>query len=145
MLYRLRLAYLLVSLLALPSCIIVVEDDPDDPPADTSEVVVTPSCPGDPAYVENAEVVGDRLVVTASHGGCAPAEMWACWDGTFLESNPVQIPIAIHHAPAGDCDALFTSTISVSLDPVIDAYAGAYGAPDTMILRVGDFSPAWNP
>lgn len=145
-LYRVRLAYLLVSsLLVLPSCVIVVDEDPDDPPSDTSEVIVTPSCTGDPSYVDSAEVVGDRLVVTASYGGCASTQTWACWDGSFLESYPVQAPIAIHHAPAGDCDAYLTDTISVSLDPVIDGHVDAYGGTDTMILRVGDFSPIWQP
>jgi len=142
--YRLRLAVPLL-LVALPACIIVVDEEPDDPPADTSEVVVTSSCSGEPSYVDTAEVVGDRLVVTASYGGCSSTQTWACWDGTFLESFPVQVPIAIHHAPAGDCDAYLTDTISVRLDPVIEGYIDAYGGTDPIMLRVGDFSPVWQP
>jgi hypothetical protein len=129
--YRLRLAVPLV-LLALPACIIVVDEEPDDPPADTSEVVVTSSCSGEPSSVDTA-------------GGCGSTQTWACWDGTFLESFPVQVPIAIHHAPAGDCDAYLTDTISVRLDPVIDGYIDAYGGTDPIMLRVGDFSPVWQP
>jgi hypothetical protein len=143
--YPARLACLLVSLRLLPSCVIVLDEEPDGPPADTSAVIVTDVCPGDPSAVESAEVVGDRLVVTSGYGGCGPTLSWACWDGTFLESYPVQVPIAIHHEPAGDCDAYITETISVSLAPVIDGYVDAYGAADTMILRVGDFSPVWEP
>ena len=146
--YRVRLAYLssfLAGLLVLPSCIIVVEEDPDDPPADTSAVIVTDSCPGSTAFVDSAEVVGDRLVVTAGYGGCSNTQTWACWDGSFLESYPVQAPITVHHEPAGDCDALLTDTISVSLDPVIEGHVDAYGGTDTIILRVGEFSPAWDP
>jgi hypothetical protein len=147
-LYPAGLAYrsaLAAALLLLPSCIIVVDEDPDDPPSDTSAVIVTDVCPGDPSYVDGAEVVGDRLVVTASYGGCGSTQVWACWDGVFLESNPVQVPIAIHNEPAGDCDALFTDTISVSLEPVLDGYIDAYGGADTIILRVGEFSPTWTP
>lgn len=138
--------YRLLALLLLPGCIIVTDDGrSDDPPSDTSSVIVTTTCPGEPAFVDTAVVVDDRLVVTASYGGCNPAPLWACWDGVFLESYPVQARIAIHHDDAGPCDALFTSDLSVSLDPVIDGYADAYGSSDPIILRVGDSSPAWQP
>lgn len=132
--------------LLLPACVIVVDEPPsDDPPSDTSAVIVTDRCPGQAAFVENAEVVGDRLVVTAGYSGCGAAEVWACWDGSFRESFPVQAPIVIHHADAGFCDAYITSTISVSLDPVIDAYQDGYGTLDPIVLQVGDFSLRWEP
>lgn len=139
--------YRLASLLlALPACVFIVDDPPsDEPPPDTSAVLVTDRCPGDPAFVENAEVVGDRLVVTAGYGGCGATEVWACWDGAFAESFPVQASIAIHHADAGLCDAYITTTISVSLDPVIDAYADGYGTLDPITLHVGDFTLLWEP
>ncbi len=141
-----RLAYPLALLLTLPACIVVDEPPPsDDPPVDTSAVIVTDLCPGLPASVDSAEVVGDQLIVTASYGGCAPTALWACWDGTFLESYPVQAPISIHHDDAGDCDAWLGDQTSVSLEPVIEGHIDAYGGIDTMILRVGDFSPRWEP
>ena len=124
---------------------IVVDENPDDAPSDTSRVIVTDACPGSTAFVDSAEVVGNRLVVTAGYGGCSNTQIWACWDGSFLESYPVQAPIAVHHEPAGDCDALLSDTISVSLDPVIDGHVDAYGGTDTIVLRVGEFSPAWEP
>ena len=98
------------------------------------------------AKVAGREVIvpTNTFVATAAYGGCSAAPVWACWDGSFLESYPVQVPIAIHSADGG-CDALFTETISVSLDPVIDGYIDSYGETDAMVLRVGEFSPRWEP
>jgi hypothetical protein len=133
------------TLLFLPGCLIVLDDDNDDVPRDRSAAIVTDRCPGGNTLVQDAEVVGDALVVTAGHGGCHAAPIWACWDGLFLESFPVQARIAIHHAEAGDCDAYFERTIQVRLDPVLDDYRDAYGGADPLILRVGDFAPVWEP
>lgn len=103
------------------------------------------ACPGLAASIESARVDGDQLVVTMSYGGCSTPRIWACWDGTFLESFPVQAPIAIHYEPGGSCDALQTQTERFDLGAVIDAYADAYGGLDPIVLNVGGESVTWEP
>lgn len=143
---RSLLAALAPFLLAGSSgCFIVIDDDDDDLPGDTSEVLVRASCPGSAAVVDEVTLAGDTMVVTASYGGCGATRIWACWDGAFLESYPVQVPIRIHHEPAGDCDAWITQTEEIALDPVIDAYVDSYGGLDPIVLNVGGESVTWEP
>lgn len=133
----------ILLILATPACVIV--DDDNDPPADTSAVIVTDACAGIEGNVTAATVTGDALTFTVEYGGCAANEVWACWDGSFLESSPVQVPLTVRHRDAGQCDALLTTTRTVDLTPVIDAYTDAYGGADIMILRVDDVSATWEP
>lgn len=111
----------------------------------SSEVNVTSSCPGEPVLVESIEIVNGQLNATVGHGGCNAAAVWACWNGAFLESFPVQAHLAIHHAPAGNCDAFFTQTVSLSLEPVLDAYVDGYHRVDPIVLHVGGKSETWQP
>jgi hypothetical protein len=105
---------------------------------------VDDTCPGEPALVESISIEGDQLTYVAGHGGCDVAKMWVCWNGTFLESFPVQAQLVVHNAPAGNCDAFFTQTHTLPLEPVSDAYLDAYQRVDPIVVRVGQQSQTWN-
>lgn len=129
-------------LLALSGCIVAEEHEP---PTNTASVILSDRCAGLPGDVSTATIAGDTLTFTTQYGGCGSTEAWACWDGAFLESSPVQVPIVVHHADAGNCDAWLSTTRTVDLSPVIDAYADAYGGVDPMILRLDDVRVTWQP
>lgn len=130
----------LALLSALPAC----GGGDDDVPPGTRELIVIESCGGLAAPVTSATVDGDLLTYTTEYRDCTN-EVWACWDGSFQESFPVQAPISVRHRDEGDCDTLQTVTLTVDLSPMIDAYAEAYGRLDPITLRVGDIRVTWQP
>ena len=61
------------------------------------------STDGDPIDVTAVTVSGDRLDVEAGFGGgCAAHTVTACWDGSFMESDPVQARITLIHDANGE-------------------------------------------
>jgi hypothetical protein len=77
-------------------------------------------------------VSGDALAVNVTYsGGCEQHTFKLCWDGSFLESSPVQVGIwAIDTSEVVDtCEALPTEPRVFDLGPLRDAYTEAY---DTM-------------
>jgi hypothetical protein len=111
--------------------------DGNDYPDDTSAVLVTEECPGEPAGVTAVTYAGTDMTVTASYGGCQATRIWACFDGSYAISDPPMAEIHINHEPAGDCDALLTSSLTFSLSPVVDD-AGVLGDVQRIILFVGE-------
>jgi hypothetical protein len=99
----------------------------DDYPEDTSRVIIAAGdeCPGELVAEEVSIVDGTDLVVTARYGGCSATRVWACWDGTFVATDPPFAYVAIHHEPAGDCDALLQSEARISLAPMSSGPAGS--------------------
>lgn len=84
---------------------------------------------------------GDTLSFYAIYsGGCEAHEFIACWDGSFLESDPVQAPLNIVHIGNGDsCEALITEPISIDLTPLKEIYQSSYQTDSgTIILNFGD-------
>ncbi len=98
-------------------------------------------CPtgGDALAINSVWVKGDTLSVDASFsGGCAEHTVTACWDGSFLESNPVQAHISLYHDAHGDsCEAYLTQTFTFDLTSMKDVYNAGYpGTPGTVLLAV---------
>lgn len=90
----------------------------------------------DPLNVSNVKIAGDRLFVDIGHGGgCAEHTYRACWEGSFLESNPVQANIVLEHDANGDmCEAYLQETLEIDLTPMRENYEMGYPGTDGIIL-----------
>lgn len=86
-----------------------------------------------------ARVAGGVLALDVRYaGGCQQHDLDAvAWTG-WMESNPVQVGVALAHDAHGEtCKALVTSTLTFDPEPLRLAYVAAYGdAPATLVLRV---------
>jgi len=93
----------------------------------------------DGVEVMGARADGDFLVLDVRYaGGCTVHDLDAvAWTG-WMESNPVQLGVAVTHDAHGEtCEALVTRTLTFDLAPVRYAYAAAYpSGPATVLLRV---------
>lgn len=94
----------------------------------------------DPLQILAARVQAGVLEVEVEWGGgCAPHDVDAvAWTG-WMESNPVQVGVALAHDAHGDaCKALLRRTLRFDLEPLRTAYGRAYGpGPATLALRLG--------
>lgn len=115
---------LLILTLVAPLAAGLVACDPTTTPADPYA-----ECPSDDALamVIDAEIEGDTLIATVGHSGCDQAEVTPCWDGSFMESFPVQVALDLAIGPAQACDAYFEFETQIDLTPLKQAYADAYG------------------
>jgi hypothetical protein len=126
--------FLLVMTLVVPLAASLVACDPTTPIADPYG-----ECPADAALamVIDAEVVGDTLIATVAHSGCDRAEITPCWDGSFMESFPVQVALDLSIGPAQACAAYFEFETEVDLTPLKQAYEDGYGSgAGSMILNL---------
>lgn len=88
--------------------------------------------------LEAAAVAGDTLKVTLSYsGGCRTHRFTLVAAESFLESDPVQLGVAIAHDADGDpCEAYPTEVLHFILDPIKARYRAAYG-PGTGTIVLG--------
>lgn len=96
---------------------------------------------GDDKAINSVTLSGDTLTVSASFsGGCAEHTITACWDGSFLESFPVQARIKLIHDANGDsCEAYLTQDFTYDLTPMREAYVDGYQTEEgTILLGVED-------
>jgi hypothetical protein len=95
-------------------------------------------CPegGDMITVDAVSITKDILAVdTGFSGGCAEHEVTACWDGSFLESFPVQAHISLYHNANGDsCEAYLSQTFEFDLTPMRESYVEGYQSTTGTIL-----------
>lgn len=126
---------LTTSLLGLSACGDNIAVYPDR--AEATSIVVTDACPGDKAVLSSARLDGTSLVVTAQYGGCQATRIWACWDGDLGTGDPASANIVVHALPSGDCDAAFTETSTISLEPMLD------GRP--LMIHAGTFDLLYRP
>jgi hypothetical protein len=85
----------------------------------------------------------NALNVTVQYGGgCARHVFTLYASHVFMESHPVQSPIAIRHRGNGDaCKALLTRDLVFDLTALRDAWRRAYGGPNgTIILRLRGYA-----
>ena len=96
-----------------------------------------------------AAITGDTLVVTVAYGGgCADHVFALDASGAFLESDPVQLEVALAHNANGDaCEAWLTQDYFFSLAPLKTRYQEEYqqdsgaivlrlaGAPDDLVYE----------
>ena len=84
--------------------------------------------PADPFDILEAGITGDTLNVQVKYsGGCSEHDWTYCWDGAFLESQPVQVITKISHDDKDDnCDALPETLLQFSLADMKASYQAAY-------------------
>lgn len=88
----------------------------------------------------SASVDGDDLLVSVSYsGGCAEHLFRVCWDGSFMESFPVQVRFDLQHEGNDDpCDAYPTEELRIPLTVLRDAYREGYRTEEgTVIIGLG--------
>jgi hypothetical protein len=133
-----RLASLAFITLSVIGCATSPEDElldeGGDGKADTGRLVVPVTlgeCQGeatDPYQLSAGRISGNRLLVDVSYGGgCAEHTFKVCWNGTFLESLPVQTALALHHDAHGDaCESFGVRPLSIDLTTLGSAYKAMY-------------------
>ncbi|MCY4545465.1 MAG: hypothetical protein OXD39_09530 [Gemmatimonadetes bacterium] len=120
-----------------------------DPPADVNKAGNVVFSPGgvesaaqwgsDDYELGAVAVAGDTLKVTVSYsGGCRTHRFTLVAAEVFLESDPVQLEVAIAHDADGDpCEAYPTEDCHFILDPIKARYKASYGpGPGTVVLRL---------
>ena len=115
------------------------EDTPFFAGSSTDPVLIDTTCDAsssDSSFgIGELAIQGDllRIAVTYS-GGCEDHEFSACWDGTFLESNPVQAQLAVHHEDNGDsCEAAITRDVFVDLSLLRSRFQNQTGTIEIVI------------
>ena len=86
-----------------------------------------------------AAVTGDTLAVTLSYGGgCKTHRFTLVAAEAFMESDPVQLQVAIAHDADGDaCQRWVTEDYHFILDPIKARYKASYGSgPGVVILQL---------
>ncbi len=83
----------------------------------------------DPFVLNDAAIAGDTLSLNLSYaGGCARHEFTLVASESFLESDPVQLPLSLAHEANGDsCEAWLTQDYEFDLSLLRDRYRRAYG------------------
>ena len=140
MLSSLPLWGLLLGAAALAACgeggldtpVAVSVDDvpPAGPRAGAVVVSEAPHLHGrDPFVLNDAAIAGDTLSLNLSYaGGCARHEFTLVASESFLESDPVQLPVSLAHDANGDaCEAWLTQDYEFGLSLLRDRYRQAYG------------------
>lgn len=85
---------------------------------------------------DHAPVIeNDTLTLTISYsGGCASHDFDLVTNGSFMESDPVQLIVALTHDDNGDtCEAYPTERYSFDLEPLKTRYQEAYGMDEGSI------------
>ncbi len=84
--------------------------------------------PMDPVDITSGVINGDTLTLSVAYGGgCEEHDFGLCWDSLFLESEPVQVNLALAHDGMGDaCEAYIMEDLVLDLTPLKQAYQDAY-------------------
>jgi hypothetical protein len=99
--------------------------------------------PEDASSLEALYLDGDALALAITYGGgCEQHAFTLCTDGSFLESNPVQLRVWVKDdAPPDPCLALITEQHVFDVSPIRAWYEEGYQTTTgTVILRTGDDS-----
>ncbi|MDE2847671.1 MAG: hypothetical protein OXO51_13240 [Gemmatimonadota bacterium] len=91
-----------------------------------------------------AAVRGDTLAVSVSYsGGCRAHRFTLVAAEAFMESDPVQLDVAIAHDADGDpCEAYPTEDYYFILDPIKARYKASYGSGAGTIVLGLDRAPS---
>ena len=122
--------------------------DTDEPLEESGSVFIGPdvdtTCAlraSDPYELEidgdHAPVIeNDTLTLTISYsGGCASHYFTLVTNGSFMESDPVQLVVALTHDDNGDmCEAYPQERYSFDLEPIKTRYQEAYGTDEGSII-----------
>ena len=116
----------------------------DTPPLIVSQATGLDGFSLDPLTIVDARVEDDILRVDLTYGGgCDLHDLDAVAHTGWMESNPVQVGVALTHDDHGDpCDAIVGRTLLFDLEPLKDAYFAAYGeGAATLLLNVKPGAP----
>ncbi len=107
-------------------------------PVDVTAADSTSAHRFDPAVIDSASMQGNVLVLHLSHGGgCGNHEFALLSSGAFLESNPVQVPMALAHNANGDlCRALLSTTQRFNLAVLRLQFLTSYPQGGPAILQI---------
>jgi hypothetical protein len=99
--------------------------------------------PDDPLFIQDAVVNNNTLQLTVQYGGgCGDVEFKLIGDALFMESNPVQSPIALSLKDKDWCKALITTELCYDLSALATLYRNSYQTSSgTIILRIEGFEP----
>lgn len=95
----------------------------------------------DDYQLDAVAMAGDTLVATLSYGGgCETHRFTLVAASAFLESDPVQLDVAIAHDANDDpCEAWLTKEYGFVLTPIKARYHASYGTgAGTIVLRLND-------
>ncbi|MEZ4414341.1 MAG: hypothetical protein R3E10_01160 [Gemmatimonadota bacterium] len=101
--------------------------------------------PRDPVQIVRTRLEGDVLHLDIEYGGgCAEHRFQLVAAGSFQESDPVQMQAFLAHDDGDDpCDALLTSSLRFSLEPIAVAFRSAYRASSgRVLLRIDGWAEA---
>jgi hypothetical protein len=132
----------------------LVGDDDDSTGDDDDDVVVGVAVPvercdeqvGNDFALDGWTLSGDLLIASVTYGGgCEVHDFRACWDGSFLESQPVQARLTLKDlGPPDPCDALISESITIDLIPLQDAWVAGYGPPPgEIVINLGAGSASY--
>lgn len=111
-----------------------------DNPVDCVAVEICDLKEQDVFFMDPANLNGDIITVRISYsGGCKDHDFQACWEGSFMESYPVQARIKLIHDAHGDaCEALISQVVAIDLTPMKESYQAAYQESGTIIIHLDD-------
>lgn len=99
---------------------------------------------GDETSIEDARIESGELLLDVSYGGgCEEHDFQICWpDGSFMESDPVQVSLDLWHDAHDDgCESWLSETLTFDLAPLAEAWHDSYGdGPGQMTVHVGGLS-----
>ena len=112
-----------------------------DPPLRGAVVINDAGEPweSDPYALQAATITGDTLTITAAYGGgCRTHHFTLVAAAAFMESDPVQLRVSLHHDANDDlCKAYLMEAYDFDLTPIKTRYQDSYGArAGTIILRL---------
>lgn len=88
---------------------------------------------GDDSFgIEAAVLKGDKLIIDVRYGGgCRQHTFQLNWNGKFLKSIPMQVPLELSHNANGDtCKAIIRERLQFDLSVIIEE-------PSQYVLRLG--------
>ena len=108
---------------------VLIDDDVDGALQESDEYEL--KIDGDHAPV----IENGTLILTISYsGGCASHDFTLVTNGNFMESDPVQLVVALtHNANDDTCQAYSTERYSFDLEPIRTRYQEAYGTGEGSI------------
>jgi len=130
------------SLLA-SACSSPTDASTTDSTAALTVTTATSSYRFDAAFIDSARVEGNVLLLHLKFGGgCRPHQFALLSSGVFLESYPVQVPMALAHHGNGDmCRALLSRTQRFDLSALRRRFLANYPGGGPMILQIREPGP----
>ncbi len=92
--------------------------------------------PDDSYYLIDTTYAGDDIfeIEVGYSGGCEPHHFVLCWDGEFMESDPIQVNLDLRHDANNDgCEAALTEELSFDLSDLRQSYESSYGGESGII------------